>query len=70
MSDTFNHACDAFDRAYNGEVDEIYYSSPPKKYITCKFCGENKLTWGKLGFKWRLFDKNDNVHICKKYKGI
>lgn len=36
--------------------------------ITCHHCGDTGLRFSKVGGKWRLWDENDNLHICDKIK--
>jgi len=36
-----------------------------EKFAKCKYCGGNEFFWGETEWGWRLFDKDDNQHMCK-----
>lgn len=40
---------------------------PEDQYVTCKFCGKNKLKWKETAKGWRLY-RGRKQHICKQYK--
>ena len=35
------------------------------KFATCKYCGGEEFFWGETEWGWRLFDKDNDQHMCK-----
>ena len=73
------YADDAFDRDFNMGLDNSYEDFedmdggiyPKSKSFTfkskiCKYCNTNGLHWSIINRKYRLFDKNNKIHICPK----
>ena len=36
------------------------------KFATCKYCGGEEFFWGETEWGWRLFDKDNEQHMCKE----
>ena len=62
MSDTFDHAFEAFERMDAGECGGFSGGDPAK---TCKFCGAFPLFWLNKKGRWVLIDQKGNEHRCK-----
>ena len=35
------------------------------KFANCKYCGTQGFIWGETEWGWRLFDKDNEQHMCK-----
>jgi hypothetical protein len=35
--------------------------------LSCRYCGEYPLLWGKKGLQWRLVDEEGMPHCCAEY---
>ena len=66
MSDTFDHALDAYESmdAFDYLVDD--FGDHEYKPKTCKFCGETDLWWLQIEGNWRLINSDEEIHDCNK----
>ena len=47
-----------FDAIAQGEEDYCYEGK------VCRYCGESGFSWRKVKGKWRLFDRQHQMHSC------
>lgn len=51
-------------------LDQIdyYYYNERSRTKQCKYCLQKGLKWVQTDKGFRLFDKNNKIHICEKYE--
>ena len=63
--EAFKDIADYFDEEYwelhHQEKSQGHCNVPAK---TCRLCRETNLHWQKVDGKWRLFNKDDQLHQC------
>jgi hypothetical protein len=53
----------AWEESYSNLFDQDHES-----VVTCKYCGEDGLTWEQGSRGWKLVDEGGNDHICNMHK--
>ena len=49
-------------------LDTIDFYEIRTKKIRCKYCKQRGLEWVQTDKGFRLFDKDNKIHSCEKYK--